>query len=145
VEISFKLWIAGIGVGLVGVVVGLLFMDALLDSALRKDGLTAEDVGQDALRGGFIGAQIFVLFLLALWGWFVSQMRKGKNWARITITVLVVLDVVLRLSGAVTSFAGGGVGVMMGLLQVISWCLTIPAVVFMFRPDANEFFARQKQ
>ncbi|MFC5745210.1 hypothetical protein [Actinomadura rugatobispora] len=142
VETSFKLWIAGIVVGLIGALVSLMFMDTLVDNALREDGLTAED--RDLVQGALIGGLFLGSMLLALWFWFVSKMRKGKNWARITLAVLAVLGLVIRLGDLGTYFSGGDFGIMMGLLQLISWCLTIPAVVFMFLPDANEFFARQK-
>ncbi len=74
-------------------------------------------------------------------------MRKGRNWARIVLTVVGVLALlagVFLLVGAGLLFSIGALGVVTVLLSAIQIGLAIAAMVFMYRPDAKAYFAAMR-
>lgn len=77
---------------------------------------------------------VFNLVFLALVAAFAFLMRGGRNWARISVTVVGGILVVLGLFG-------GGINV---LFVVIELLIIVGAVFFMYRPDAKAFFAAGK-
>lgn len=146
VQTAFKLLMASIAVSVVASVCSLIAAPEVLDATLSQTqlppGMTAEDLRGASQVFVFIGVG-FSVVILALYLLFSLQMRKGKNWARITLTVLVVIGVIFLVLGfgslgvqfsASTVSAIGTVGNMLATL------LSIAAVFFMFRPSANEYF-----
>lgn len=65
---------------------------------------------------------------------------RGRNWARIVVTVLTVGFVLLLLLGLVSGGSSGGVlGFVVFLLVA-----TVGGAVLLFLPDSNRFFARPR-
>lgn len=67
---------------------------------------------------GIIGIAVYLLIAF--------MVRKGKNWARITATVLAVLSLFSLIGG--------------GFLQIIIVLLGVAAVVLLFTPKASGYF-----
>ena len=93
-------------------------------------------------RGFMITA--FVIFA-GLYLLFAFKMRAGRNWARITLTVLGILGVLgsitpssrsITVNGQVYASSSGPIWIV-GLI-------TLAAVVLMFVGGANEFFTASK-
>ena len=77
---------------------------------------------------------VFNLVFVALIVGFAFLMRGGKNWARISVTVVGGILVVLGLFG-------GGINVVFVLIELL---IIVAAVYFMFRPDTKPFFGAGK-
>ncbi|MFE3291071.1 hypothetical protein [Rhodococcus sp. NPDC059234] len=96
------------------------------------DALMLVGLGVSAL----IGLAITALYLL-----FVYKMRRGRNWARMLVTMAGVLMVFLAVPTLFGLGAGGGAGAMVsggaGILQAV---LSVGAVVLMHRADSNRYF-----
>jgi hypothetical protein len=81
---AFKLWIANLAFGFtMGFVIG--FITAL--TARQRAAVSAQPVNVGAVIVGLLGA----LIVLGLEIFFLLKMRKGKNWARVIMTVLAGL------------------------------------------------------
>jgi hypothetical protein len=78
---------------------------------------------------------IFGLIPVALWLWMARAVGQGRNWARITSTVLFVLAT-LELTGSR--------GVAPVLAAALTWLSGLAAVWLLWRPAASAFFKPQR-
>ncbi|MGH3949965.1 MAG: hypothetical protein ACRDSE_12690 [Pseudonocardiaceae bacterium] len=150
-DTSFLLWLVSAALGIVGTL--LAFATAgdlaeeqtrgqLEDAGLPSDSLEGVDgaVATGVGIGVFIGLAIFIAWIAI-----VFQMRNGKNWARIVLAVLGGLGILgglIGLFGIAALFSVGFLGVLQGLLNLAQLVVVIAAIVFMFKPDANQYFRR---
>ncbi|MHC1560748.1 hypothetical protein ACR9E3_17460 [Actinomycetospora sp. C-140] len=105
--------------------------------------------------GALFGAPhlVFVVVSAAIGLALVLVMRHGRNWARVTLTVLGVLNVVGTVVGLVFALAypvprgvtltlGGPVGVAIDIAQTV--CI-VAGIVLFYRPRANAWFAAARR
>lgn len=138
--------------------IGYLNADALIDAAfriaVRDQGVALADIPPAVLAqarsearaeafgtGTLIQSVIAPVLLLI----FVIVMRTGRNWARIVVSVLSGLGL---LAGIFVLFMiaslfveAGPVWVALLVMIVVQLLLYVVANVFMYRPDANRWFA----
>jgi hypothetical protein len=76
---------------------------------------------------GLIGA--------GLWLWLARFCLRGRNWARITGTVLFALSTLNDLGSL--GFSGLGPARLEGL---VGWLIGLCAVIYLWRPDSTAFF-----
>ena len=81
---------------------------------------------------------IFSLIFIGLFVLFAYKMRAGRNWARITLTVLGALSVVSTLFGLSSA---SGLHLVIALIQMV---LILVAIYFMYRPESNQYYAANK-
>ena len=81
----------------------------------------------------YVFAGLLVLVLSIIQAVVVWRMRAGRNWARVTLTILAVLQIVNAIFSLGLSAALGGIGI----------SLIVIASVLMWLPSANEFFGRR--
>jgi hypothetical protein len=143
---AFNLFIANVVLGVLGVILSFSLVGAIVEAQLAASGLSRADLGpqgEAALTSGLIVGVVVSLVILALYLFFIFQMRAGKNWARIVLAVLGAISVVFGLigfSGYGVYMQAGGIGVIVVILSILQLILIIAAIVFMFRPDANAYF-----
>lgn len=114
--------------------------DTLVDYFVEsRDADPGSEYGQRVVAEGapaFVPIAIIslVIFggLLLLLAYFFSQ---GKSWARIVAVVVCVLG---ALGGLLSLFQPAPIWYQ--LLGVLAGLLSIAVIVFLFRPDSNEFF-----
>ena len=133
VNTAFQLWIANIIVStVVGFVVG--FVASFLAAGRRAPRTPAASVHTGSQVATLVGAVLGLAVVIAVEVFFLIKMRKGRNWARIVLTVLAVLNVL----GTANSFLNGqGFAVAIGLVSVL---LLASATVLMYRPESNTYF-----
>jgi hypothetical protein len=155
VQTSFQLWVVYLVLGVIGMVVSFLTRDAQIAAGIRigleGSGFTEADLPAGTIEGIRAAgaaqsniALVISIVILAVLAAAVVSMRKGRNWARIVLTVVGVLALlagVFLLLGAGLLLAVGGLGVVSVLLAAVQVGLAIAAMVFMYRPDAKAFFA----
>ncbi len=143
VENSFLLWLVITGLGVLSLILTLTIGSDDITEQARK---TLEDAGRSTSPADVESAANTVktfavvggLLFTALYLLFVFMMRAGKNWARITLAVLGLIGII----GTLTQLQSvGAMSVVFGFIQVI---LILGAAYFMFRPDANQYFAAHK-
>ena len=136
VNTAFILWLVIGLLLLVSLVLFLAVSSADLEDQIRqgleRSGRTLTDQeikdGAAGYRVLAIGLNlVFAVLILA----FAFVLRAGRNWARITLTALGGIVVILGLFGFGGNF-------LITLLELVVGAI---AVVFMFRKDSNRYFA----
>jgi hypothetical protein len=90
--------------------------------------------------GGVVVLTIFVALIeIALWLGIARACRNGRNWARVTGTVLFGLNTLGFLRVITSAHAGIGLA---KLVTVIGWLIACGAVVFLWQRPSSEFFKR---
>jgi hypothetical protein len=120
---------------LLAVAIGAEVLPAELfnDPRLAEAGVTP-DVLISALRvGGAVMAVLALLYII-----FAVLAFRGRNWARVLVTVLTVGFALLLLSGLVTGTTADASGLIV-LLVIIA--LSVGGTVLMYLPPAARFFA----
>lgn len=126
VTVAFWLWIASTVIGLIGAIVIVAFAG---DSAAIRDLQGGE---RDAANAALIGLAVIFIIVALLRALFAWYMLKGRNWARIVLTVLGAINIV-----AVAAQAGS-----IGVLEWIGVVLIAVAIVLQFLPSSNAYFAQ---
>jgi flagellar biosynthesis protein FlhB len=137
VDMAFWLWVASLLVSLIGQLFGVsATVDGLQDSMQER---STQPLSPDALASMahifFIVIIVVTVLFIALLVFFGVKMRAGRNWARITITVLTALEALSLVNTLMTT---GGLEMIASIVSVL---LAVAAVVLMFRPDAKAYFA----
>ncbi|MCW2632250.1 MAG: hypothetical protein JWR88_1212 [Pseudonocardia sp.] len=141
---AFQFFLAVGALGVVQEIVTLIFYGVIFGSA---------GLGFGYGVGSAIVGLIIYLIILAVLFWIALQMRAGRNWARITLTVLggigalfFVIGLIASLTGfggLVSSVLGGGYSVYLIislLIDAASAALIGYAIYLMFRPNVNSYF-----
>ncbi|MET3451540.1 MULTISPECIES: hypothetical protein [Curtobacterium] len=121
VTVSFVIWL---------VVVLANILQGIISLVSGGGSSAAESVGTAPLVGGAIFAFILAVIELII----VFKMRDGRNWARIVLLVLAILQVIGVGVGAAS---GGNAFGWIGAVAVIV------ATVLMFVGGANGYFRRR--
>ncbi|GAA2569853.1 hypothetical protein [Pseudonocardia hydrocarbonoxydans] len=128
------------------------FVEAGIQEGLRLAGATEADLPPGALdqareqaAGSALGSLIVSLVIVAAVAAVIVQMRNGRNWARIVLTVLGVLGVLagaVALIGLSLLLGAGVLGLVVVLASAVQIILAVAAIVMMYRPAAKAYFAR---
>ncbi|UZJ25248.1 hypothetical protein RHODO2019_01750 [Rhodococcus antarcticus] len=139
VSTAFWLWVANMVVSLAGSVVAFATIGdtvrAQLADQVRADpSLNQADV-ETIIRVGVVVGVVFALLFVALQLFFVFRMRSGRSWARIVLTVLGGLSVLLTVAGlGSASIVDAGFG-------LVGAILIVAAIIYMFTGGARDYFA----
>lgn len=139
VDNAFMLWMVGAALSLISLIVAFTVGADEIDAAARESleaqggSFTEQDVENIANASKIIGVVIGLAFI-GLFVLFAYKMRAGRNWARITLSVLGGLSIVLTLIGVGSA---GPVDLVVRLVQAL---LIVGAVYFMYRPESNNYF-----
>lgn len=139
VDTSVLLWLIAAGVSLIGQLLSFATSSEVAEEVARQSGVTVESAEPG------IGGTVFSIVLLIAWVATVFAMRGGQNWARILLTVLGGIYLLITLFSLLALgilFAIGGLGILQGLLNLVSIVVIIGAIVFQFRGESNHFFRR---
>ncbi|AVP69908.1 MULTISPECIES: hypothetical protein [Prescottella] len=149
---AFQLWFVVAALGVVYLVAALLFVhsdrasfvDQLMDEFAKQqiDPLpTRAEVDQLLTLGLVATGVILTLVLGGLTILFAFKMRKGKNWARMLLTMAGVFTVFSALPTVFGAGQGSGTAALLmggaGILQAVA---AIGAIVLMHRKESNAYF-----
>lgn len=123
VKVSF--WILLISIVL-SVVIGVLAITSgsLLNSTGERVGPGPGLSGSVLIGFGIIAIVFSLIELLFLW-----KMKAGKNWARITVTILELLGLVGLFDGV-------------DLADLFAVALTVVAIGLLWTPSSNQYFRK---
>ena len=152
VTTAYQLWCGVLALAVVNLTANLADLlsrrDELLDLMTTMaaeeslDGITTEQLESAipvlvVLISGVGLALVGLLYLV------VRQLLKGKNWARMLLTLLGVF---MSLSTLPTVFGVGVgnhvIGWILGVVGILQAVATVGAIVLMHRREANHFFLR---
>lgn len=110
---------------------------ATVDQAASQVGAGALNSAQaeNVVQASAVGGAIISFILAAIFVWLTVMLRKGRNWARITSTVLLALGVISALIGV---FGGGAA--LVKVITVIMLLMEIAALVTLWLRQSNEYF-----
>jgi hypothetical protein len=125
VTASFWLWVlTGVLLAVVSIIAGTRPVDAASLAAAEQS--MASIVPISTAIGGVIAGLLHILFAFF--------MLRGKNWARIVLTVIGAL----ALIGLIMNTLGGDI------LSAVNLVATIVAGVLMYLPASNHYFRRAR-
>jgi hypothetical protein len=132
---AVKVMYAGAAASLLGIVIDIITVGATKSAiARRSPNMTASQVSSTQhvlvasfIIGGVIGA--------AVWIFLARACRSGKNWARITGTVLFAIATLDTVVGLTAPLAG-----LVKIWGVIVWLVALAAIVFLWRRESTAFF-----
>lgn len=148
---AFQLWFVVAALGIVYLVAALAFAygdrDAFVDQvvdelAKQSDTVLARADVEQLFVFAIIATGVFLsVVLTGLLTLFAFKMRRGRNWARMLLTMIGVFTV---FSAIPTIFGiGAGTGpaaLMMGGAGILQAVAAIGAIVLMHRKESNEYF-----
>src|SRR5689334_16817465 len=144
IDTAYLLWLVAAGVSILSSILSIFNAPALAESILKSaTGANELDPAvKDALdqSSPSYGSIIFSIVIAAIWVVVVMQMRKGANWARILLTVLGGISLLFGIFTIWVYFGIGVLGVIQGLVSLVSYAAIAGAIVFMFKPESNQFF-----
>lgn len=79
--------------------------------------------------------------LLLLGAFLILMIYQGKNWARVTITVLFFVGIILNIGNVVAWFFVSPPALGMYVLEV---GLTFVALIYLFQEKASRWFTRSR-
>lgn len=152
---SVILWSASAALWLTGAVLG-----AVLNSPFAPRGYSSYTTSSAPdPRTGVVYSQthvspmpvgllvIFSMLLVAVWAGLILLLGRGRNWARVILTVLAVFgewDLTVQLISAFGSPAAAApVKLLAGLPSMAALVLVVPSIVLMYRPAAAPYFRRR--
>jgi uncharacterized membrane protein len=137
---AVKLMYAGAIVSAITFIIGLITIGSTR-TALKKayPKYTAHQISTLVTVDVVIGIVVGLLSV-GLWVLLARASKRGRNWARMTGTVLFALDTLLILLSISRLKAGVGV-----LIDLIIWLIGLGAVILLWRKDSSAFFSSQSQ
>lgn len=132
---AVKVMYVGAVTSVLGIVIDIITVGATKTAIeKRSPSMTASQVNssQHVLVIGFVVAG---LIGAAVWIWLARSNLAGKNWARITGTVLFALATVDSLIGLTAPLS-----VVVKIWAVLVWLIGLTAIVFLWRRESTAFF-----
>ena len=136
----------GAGLSALGVVFVLVTLDSYKDdlrkSFLDNDSSLSSSQLDTQVNISVSSAVIFGVVGVLLWRWMAAKNNQGRNWARITATVLGALNILSSLfgltAGAAVATSVNAIGVITSILNLL---IAAVAIFFMYRKDASAYYA----
>jgi uncharacterized membrane protein len=143
IDVSRWLWITSASIGMVRFVAQLFDRETLVAEARRQNPELGQDQIDAGVNGGIMfGLLIAVAFLVA-YTRLANTMARGRNWARIVLTVLGAASVAFGLFRLVAF--GSGLAARLGVemrpvdvgVAVVTTVLEAAAIVLMYRAPGH--------
>ncbi|MBA3264799.1 MAG: hypothetical protein H0T14_00290 [Nocardioidaceae bacterium] len=131
ISTSFNIILGVLALSALSTVLSFVYLDELVEAA----NVDTAGIDLDAARSSaMIGAVIGFLVFGALWVLFGVFLRKGANWARIVLSILVALGLVFGLLGLSREQP-----VVFLLLSLAQLALYAALMYFMWRPESTAY------
>lgn len=147
IDVARWLWIASACIGMVRFLAQLFDRETLIAEARRQNPALGQDQIDAGVNGGILFGLLIATAILLAYTRLANTMARGRNWARIVLTVLGAASVAFGLFRLV-AFASGvaaRLGVAMQpvdlVVTVVTTVLDASAIVLMYR--ASEHFRRR--
>ena len=135
VETAVRLMFAIVALQVVSFVASLGLRDQIIQQALAKNPAASAETVRAAARVGFsVGLGLGVVFIV-LYGLLALQVRKGKNWARITTIVLAAIGLFSLFNVISPSTLA-----VLRLVGAIGFGLNLALILLLARRPASDYF-----
>jgi hypothetical protein len=132
---AVRIMYAGAVISIIGIVIDILTVNATKSAIEKKSPhLSASQLTSDqhALVAGFI---VSGAIAAAAWIFIALKCRVGRNWARLTGTVLFAIATIDLLGAAIAPEAG-----LVKIWSLVVWLAGLAAVILLWRRSSTEFF-----
>ena len=143
VNISRWLWIASASIGMIRFVAELFDRELLIAQARRQNPALSQDQIDATVNSGIMFGLLIAVLLVVAYTRLANAMARGRNWARIVLTVLGAASVAFGLFRLVAWGSGmaADLGVAMRPLDLVvvfvTAVLDATAIVLMYRASAH--------
>jgi len=142
VQRAIMLMYGGAATSTVYLIAALVTMGSLKGALVNANKTAKDPLTASQINGEATGYIIYVVFVAAvaigLWLWMARMNGQGKNWARVTATVLFCLWTVNTVSTVAQTRL-----IVALVFPVIAWLFGLGAVFLLWRPDSTAFFKSQ--
>jgi hypothetical protein len=138
VQTAVKLMYAGAALSLIELVVSLATVASLKSAIIRKfphDTATQVHSYEVAIVAGVV---IEAVIAIGLWVWMARANAAGRNYARITGTVLFAIYTLFLLLSLRSPSASVGL-----IFSLLVWLAGLGAVVMLWRRESSEYFSQR--
>jgi hypothetical protein len=140
VQTAVRLMYAGAVISAISFILGLASLGGLKKAYEKKyPSYTASHINS-LVTADIVLVIVIGIIGVGLWVWMARMNLKGRNWARITGTVLFGVDTLLDLLG----LAGGSAGSISAAFAIVIWLVGLGAVIMLWRRDSTEYFKRDQ-
>jgi len=136
---AVKVMYAGAAASIVGIIIEILTVNATktaIEKRSPKLTLSQVNASQHALIAGFI---IGGVIAAAVWILIARNCQGGKNWARITGTVLFAVATIDTIVGLTAPLAGAA-----KIWGAVVWLVGLTAVVLLWQRPSTAFFTASR-
>ena len=91
---------------------------------------------------GWLGISLVALLTVAIWAWIITKIARGRNWARITYLVLIVLGYASMAFTWQVQVATLKASPLSAILTIVEAVIAIYAIYLLFCGPANAWFRR---
>ncbi len=140
VQTAVKLMYAGAALSLIELVVSLVTIASLKSSILKKYPNYSSTQVHSAEVAIVAGVVIEAVIAIGLWLWMARASRAGRNYARITGTVLFAVYTLFLLLDLRRPSVGIGL-----VFAVLVWLAGLGAVIMLWRRESSEYFTPRAQ
>jgi hypothetical protein len=135
---SVKLMYAGAGLSLISVIIGLVTIGSL-KTAIEQANPSLSSSQVSAVATASVAAVVVAGLLgVGLWIWIAQMCKAGKNWARITGTVLFGVDTLFLLISFTRSAAIAG-----RIPGLLIWLVGLGTVILLWQRQSTDYFKGQ--
>ena len=136
VQTAVKLMYAGAALSLIELIVSLVTISSLKSAILKKFPHYTSAQVHSAEVAIVAGVVIEAVIAIGLWLWMARANAAGRNYARITGTVLFVVYTLFLLLDLRRPSVGIGL-----IFAVLVWLAGLGAVIMLWRRESSEYFA----
>jgi hypothetical protein len=137
VQNAVKLMYVGAAISTVSLIISLIFISSVKPT-LRTEfpKYTASQINS-AFTAFILVAIISAGIGIGLWLWMARANGQGRNWARITSSVLFVIETLTVLE----ALRGPKKAIDL-VFPILTWLVGLGAIWFLWRPESTAFFKR---
>ena len=136
VQTAVKLMYAGAALSLIELVVSLVTISSLKSAILKKFPHYTTAQVHSAEVAIVVGVVIEAVIAIGLWLWMARANSAGRNYARITGTVLFVVYTLFLLLDLRRPSVGIGL-----IFAALVWLAGLGAVIMLWRRESSEYFS----
>jgi hypothetical protein len=136
VRTAVNLMYAGAALSVVGLIVGLASIGSLRSAIKKADPKFTSSQVHTAEVASVVLLVLVGVIAIGLWLWMARASLSGRNYARITGTVLFGIYTLLLLSSLRRPDAGVGL-----IFDAVEWLAGLGAVIMLWRRESSAYFS----
>jgi hypothetical protein len=132
---AVRVMYAGAAATLIGIVIEVLTVNATKAAIEKRSPHLSTSQINSVQHAVIAGSIVSGVIAIVMWILLARMCQAGKNWARLTGTVLFAIATIDALGAAIAPEAG-----LVKIWFVVIWLLGLSAVVLLWRRSSTDFF-----